>query len=152
MSNLKKLKAGFVFILLLCNTLIFAQNKIELKCKSSTGKESAKYQLIDFNYGLARFLGDTSASLLMKQEANIGLTIKGKTDKFLLQWMADPQKDIEGVLIIKGEVEKTVVFSGTTYLSATESFRVDDDGTSNVVSLNLVVKKLSIDGIEIKLK
>lgn len=119
----------------------FAQNKIEMTLKSSSG-ETVKYKVDSFYYTIY----DRDSTTV----AQFYVYLKRRPDKFIFQWRSKRSNLMGGTVKLQnattGKTEQVFDFKSASLTSLTDTL---ENGNS---TLNIEVKKLIIDDVNITLE
>lgn len=137
-------------------TVVQAQKKVEMICKTIDGKQTATYKVQNFNYNISPSLKDPQTKEEIMPTVSIYMTLKNIPNKFLLQWVSGLNTEMNGEIIstnlATGKVERTISFKSAMILSLTDNISTAGSGygEDEGCGLTIMPKKLIIDGVEMK--
>lgn len=136
-------------------TVLQAQKKVEMICETSDGKQTASYKVQNFTYNISQYIKDPETKMETIPTASIYMTLKNIPNKFLLQWASGSNNGMNGEIIstnlATGKIERTITFKSASILSMSDAINATSYGEDEGCTLTLIPKKMTIDGIEMKL-
>lgn len=152
---MKKLSLLAFIIFSFSVTILQAQKKVEMICKTIDGKQTSTYKVQSFNYNISPYIKDPESKKEVMPSANIYITLKNIPNKLVLQWASGYNNEMNGEIIstnlATGKTERTVSFKSASILGMSDAISSANYGEDEGYTLSLLPKKLIIDGVEIKL-
>lgn len=158
------MKKNNIFRLLLLLTLcslgthrLMAQDErkmITMVLKDPVTGDSSEYEVINLSFTIAREEADSSQKSPL--QADITVTLASRSGKHILQWMANPDKGLNGKIMTKnlvnGKIVQEMSFTDTRIGYLAGNLAAGDYNSSQTQLSLILGPQLTIDGVPFRLK